>query len=175
MALTAQLAWEKAKYFSKYFLFWLVVKIRLKERRRKTEGCHGDWSGDQRRNGRSLKLPFAFGTKMHWKKPATLFLTFLFFQSRPLELLSPSFSLFLFRRFAFCLHLRDITFSFQRRKSVFGFSCKQIRFLSISPLCSSMIAFRERRGGEEGLKTHCHHTKAAVISVILIGLHRLGE
>ena len=29
MALTAQLAQEKAKYFSKYFLFRLVVKIRL--------------------------------------------------------------------------------------------------------------------------------------------------
>ena len=30
MALTAQLALEKAKYFSKYFLFRLVVKMRLK-------------------------------------------------------------------------------------------------------------------------------------------------
>ena len=30
MALTAQLAWEKAEYFSKCFLFRLVVKIRLK-------------------------------------------------------------------------------------------------------------------------------------------------
>ena len=29
VALTVQLAWEKAKYFSKYFLFRLVVKIRL--------------------------------------------------------------------------------------------------------------------------------------------------
>ena len=29
MTLTAQLAWEKAKYFSKYFLFRLVVKIRF--------------------------------------------------------------------------------------------------------------------------------------------------
>ena len=30
MAQTAELAWEKAKYFSKYFLFRLEVKIRLK-------------------------------------------------------------------------------------------------------------------------------------------------
>ena len=29
MARIAKLAWEKAKYFSKYFLFRLVVKIRL--------------------------------------------------------------------------------------------------------------------------------------------------
>ena len=34
MAQTAQLAWEKAKDFSKYFLFRLVVKIRLKTTRK---------------------------------------------------------------------------------------------------------------------------------------------
>ena len=31
MALTVQLAWEKAEYFSKYFLFQLVVIITLKD------------------------------------------------------------------------------------------------------------------------------------------------